>query len=152
MQRPKKLSLRDRALENGRYKIVALLVTFILWFTILGRRDFVLSKELDVEFLLPRAVFVDRVDGNKKVLVKVSGPRTALKKFMQSPGAVVVDLTKTAVRAKEVRVKSLIQNRNIEVPFGVKVVAIEPPDIEVLLRAEDGVSSPSSSGAPADGL
>ena len=144
MQRPRKLSLRDRALENGRYKIVALLVTFILWFTILGRRDFVLSKELDVEFLLPRAVVVDRVEGAKKVLVKVSGPRTALKKFMQSPGAVVVDLTKTNVRDKETRVKSLIQNRNIEVPFGVKVVAIEPPDIEVLLKMEEATATPAT--------
>lgn len=136
MGKPRRLSLRDRALENGRYKIVALLVTFILWFTILGRRDFVLSKELDVEFLLPRSVIVDREGSPRKILVKVSGPRTALKKFMQSPGAVVVDLTKTEVKEQDLTVRTLIQNRNIEVPFGVKVVAIDPPDIEVRLKLD----------------
>jgi hypothetical protein len=32
--------------ENFSYKMVALFISLILWLTILGRRDFVLSKKL----------------------------------------------------------------------------------------------------------
>ncbi|MBK7892579.1 MAG: hypothetical protein IPJ84_17540 [Bdellovibrionales bacterium] len=43
-------SWKDSLFENGIYKIVSLVVTLILWVTILGRRDFVLTKDMDVEF------------------------------------------------------------------------------------------------------
>lgn len=92
-----------------------------------------LTKDMDVEFLLPSHTVMQTLGGERKVSVKVSGPRTALKKFAQSPGSVTFDLTKSEVRAKDTKVKAVIQMKNIEVPFGVKVVAIEPDSIEVVL-------------------
>jgi hypothetical protein len=126
-------SWRDRIFENGSYKLVSLFVTLILWVTILGRRDFMLTKDMDVEFLLPKATVIESKQGERKVSVKVSGPRTALKKFGQSPGSITFDLTKAEVTEKNTRVKTVIQTKNIEVPFGVKVVSIDPPDLEVIL-------------------
>lgn len=124
---------KDRIFENGSYKLVSLFVTLILWVTILGRRDFMLTKDMDVEFLLPKATVIESKQGERKISVKVSGPRTALKKFGQSPGSITFDLTKAEVTEKNTKVKTVIQTKNIEVPFGVKVVSIDPPDLEVIL-------------------
>lgn len=124
---------RNWILENGSYKLVSLFVTLILWVTILGRRDFVLTKDLDIEFLLPKDVQMESVRGEKRVSVKVSGPRTALKRFAQAPGSITVDLTRVDVTERNMRLTSEIQTKNIEVPFGVKVVSIAPNAVDVVL-------------------
>lgn len=129
----KKATWKSWIFENGSYKLVSLFVTLILWVTILGRRDFMLTKDMDVEFLLPKAASMGMKQGERKVSVKVSGPRTALKKFSQSPGSITFDLTKSDVPEKNTHIKTVIQTKNIEVPFGVKVVSIDPPSIEVVL-------------------
>src|SRR4051812_1059123 len=83
---------KEWVFENGSYKLVALFVTLILWVTILGRRDFVLSKDVDIEFIIPPAISIAKTDGAHRVTVKVSGPRMALKKFAQNPGTITIDL------------------------------------------------------------
>jgi YbbR domain-containing protein len=114
--------------ENGSYKLVALFVTLILWVTILGRRDFVLSKDMDIEFLLPRSIAVaSNVD--RRVTVKVSGPRMALKKFAQNPGTITVDLGKAQLG----QVRAVISARAVDVPFGVKVLSVSPDVLNVNL-------------------
>lgn len=124
---------KDYIFENGSYKLVSLFVTLILWVTILGRRDFMLTKDMDIEFLLPKTAVLELNQGERKVSVKVSGPRTALKKFAQSPGSITFDLTKADVPEKNTKIRTVIQTKNIEVPFGVKVVTIDPPTLDVLL-------------------
>ena len=126
---------RNKVLENGSYKLVALFVTLILWVTILGRRDFVLSKDMDIEFLLPRAIAVAETNRERHVTVKVSGPRVALKKFAQNPGAITIDLGR---QAEPGPIKAVITPRNVEVPFGVKVISITPDVISVHLIASHG--------------
>ncbi len=139
---------KDYIFENGSYKLVSLFVTLILWVTILGRRDFMLTKDMDVEFLLPPNAVMQSARGERKISVKVSGPRTALKKFAQSPGSITFDLTKSEVEQRNTKVKAVIQVKNIEVPFGVKVVSIDPDSIDVILspievsaKADDAAST-----------
>jgi YbbR domain-containing protein len=114
--------------ENGSYKLVALFVTLILWVTILGRRDFVLSKDVDLEFLLPRHMVIAE-NINRQVDVKVSGPRMALKKFAQNPGTIVIDLGQSHLGPN----RAVISPKNVEVPFGVKVLAVTPDVINITL-------------------
>lgn len=123
-----KAEWKSWVVENGSYKLVALFVTLILWVTILGRRDFVLSKEVDLEFLLPKNLVISQ-QINRKVSVKVSGPRTALKKFGQNPGAITIDLA----QSKQGTNKAVITPKNVEVPFGVKVISVTPDVIQVTL-------------------
>ncbi len=123
---------KNRILENGSYKLVALFVTLILWVTILGRRDFVLSKDMDIEFLLPRSIAVAETNRERHVTVKVSGPRIALKKFAQNPGTITIDLGR---QAEPGPIKAVITPRNVEVPFGVKVLSVSPDVISVQLIA-----------------
>ncbi len=115
-------------LENGSYKLVALFVTLILWVTILGRRDFILSKDVDVEFLLPKnMVIAENID--RRVIVKVSGPRIAIKRFSQNPGTITLDLARAHIGNNRV----VITAKNVEVPFGVKVISVTPDLISVAL-------------------
>jgi YbbR domain-containing protein len=135
---------KNKLLENGSYKLVALFVTLILWVTILGRRDFVLSKDMDIEFLLPRSIAVAETNHERHVTVKVSGPRVALKKFAQNPGTITIDLGR---QAEPGPIKATITPRNVEVPFGVKVLSVTPETITVHL-----VAAPAADGAaPAQG-
>jgi YbbR domain-containing protein len=120
--------LKSLIFENGSYKLVALFVTLILWITILGRRDFVLSKDVDLEFLLPKQMVIAETI-NRKVSVKVSGPRVALKKFAQNPGTITVDLARSPLGPN----RAFITSRNVEVPFGVKVLSVNPEVINVTL-------------------
>jgi hypothetical protein len=140
---------KDWIFENGSYKLVSLFVTLILWVTILGRRDFMLTKDVDVEFLIPKSVVMESSRGERKISVKVSGPRTALKKFAASPGSVTFDLTKAEVPEKGTKVKTPILMKNIEVPFGVKVVSIDPEALEVVLSPVS--QEPGSQGAGSQG-
>ncbi|MEK7357114.1 MAG: hypothetical protein AAB250_11745 [Bdellovibrionota bacterium] len=135
---------KNLILENGSYKLVALFVTLILWVTILGRRDFVLTKDMDVEFLLPRAIAVADGGRERKVTVKVSGPRMALKKFAQNPGTITIDLGR---QAEVGAVRAVITSRNVEVPFGVKVISVNPDTINVNLVE----ASPDPTRAPREG-
>jgi YbbR domain-containing protein len=137
-------SWKDWILENGSYKLVALFVTLILWVTILGRRDFTLSKDMDIEFLLPRAIAVAQA-GDHHVTVKVSGPRMALKKFAQNPGTITVDLG----RAQPGTVTAKISPRSIDVPFGVKVLSVSPETVSVtLIESSSAEEPPASAGSP----
>ena len=130
--------------ENGSYKLVALFVTLILWVTILGRRDFVLSKDMDIEFLLPRAVAIAPAPGAKEldrhVTVKVSGPRMALKRFAQNPGTITIDLAKSQPGP----VQAIITPRSVEVPFGVKVLSVTPNVVAATLKSTDGEGASES--------
>jgi hypothetical protein len=130
--------------ENGSYKFVALFVTLILWVTILGRRDFVLSKDMDVEFLLPRSIAIAQHDVERRVTVKVSGPRVALKKFAQNPGTITIDLIKSQLGP----IRAVISPRNVEVPFGVKVISVNPDIINLTLitAGEDGQDRNTNQG------
>ncbi len=131
--------------ENGSYKLVALFVTLILWITILGRRDIVLSKEMDIEFLLPRSVAVAPASGNdRRVVVKVSGPRMALKRFAQNPGTITIDLSKSGTGA----VQAVITPRSVEVPFGVRVLSVTPSVVSVTLVQAGTEDADPAAGRP----
>lgn len=121
--------VKDWIFENGSYKLVALFVTLILWVTILGRRDFVLSKEMDVQFMMPAGLTISRTDIAQRITVKVSGPRMALKKFAQDPGTITVDL----MNSRSGKVEAVITPPSVKVPFGLKVLSVNPDVIQVTL-------------------
>lgn len=123
-----KVRVKDLVFENFSYKMVSLFIALILWLTILGRRDFTLTKSIEVE-MIPgnsQAVISQSVDAIK---VKVSGPRTALKKFMDSGiGQLMsVDISKLGEGDLDVQVPV----RQIDVPFGVKIISVKPSVIRV---------------------
>lgn len=118
----------DSLTENFSYKVVALFISLILWLTILGRRDFVLSKNVEVELLTaPHTQVVAQTTDHIKV--KVSGPRAALKKFMESSLSQTISLD-ISQRGEGVVYVDIPLNK-IEVPLGVKILGIRPNQIQV---------------------
>ena len=114
--------------ENLSYKIVALFISLILWLTILGRRDFVLSKDIDVELLTAVGTQVVAQTADH-VKIKVSGPRTALKKFMEGSSSQSISLDISQKGEGVIPVD--IPVNKIEVPLGVKILGIRPNQIQV---------------------
>lgn len=120
---------RSFVLENLSYKMVALFIALILWITILGRRDFVMTKTVEVDLLTaPGYTVVSQTSDSIKV--KVNGPRTALKKFIDSAGShsIALDISDRGAGSVDVTVPP----QRIEVPFGVKIIGIRPN----VIRAE----------------
>ena len=114
--------------------MVALFIALILWLTILGRRDFTLTKNIEVELVTAsnQIVVGQSVD---HVKVKVSGPRTALKRFMDSglSQLVSVDVSKKA----DGDVDMEIPVNKIDVPFGVKVISVKPSSVKARLSTKE---------------
>ncbi len=122
-----KIDLKELVTENFSYKVVSLLIALILWVTILGRRDFSLTKTMDVE-VIPGAHQIISQISTDSVRVKVSGPRTALKKFMETGMSQLITVDISQFPPGEFEVD--IPIRQIDVPFGVKVISIKPSVIK----------------------
>lgn len=130
----RKISIRDIIMENLSYKVVALFIALVLWITILGRRDFVLTKNIEVEFQVGagRTVVSQSIE---QVRVKVSGPRNSLRRFIDSGVSqlLTIDLSRLNDGAHEVEVPI----DKIDVPFGVKVQSVRPATIRVQLKTDE---------------
>lgn len=123
-----KRKLRAFLTENLSYKMVSLFIALILWITILGRRDFVVAKQIDVELIPPpgHGISYQSADAIK---VKVSGPRTALRRFIENGVSQVVTLDLTSKSKGRFEVE--VPRGRVDVPFGVKLVSVNPEKIEV---------------------
>lgn len=115
--------------ENFSYKLVALFISLILWLTILGRRDFVMTKNIDIDLVTGAGQSVT-AQTTDQIKVKVSGSRTALKKFMDSSYSqtIPIDISKRGEGVLDIE----IPLSKIEIPMGVKVLSVRPS----VIRAE----------------
>lgn len=117
--------------HNWSYKLVSFMVAIILWLTILGRRDFVLNKTMDLDLYVgARKVLASQ--STETVKVKVSGPRNALRKFLQNSlnNSLSVDLSRLPVGVSEIE----IPISRIELPVGVRLMGIKPEKIRIEIR------------------
>jgi YbbR domain-containing protein len=125
--------------ENFSYKVVALFISLILWLTILGRRDFVLSKNIDVDLITaPGTQVVAQTTDHIKV--KVSGPRSSLKKFLES--SLSQNITLDISQKGEGVVYVDIPINKIEVPLGVRILGIRPNQIQAEVVKVKGQGQP----------
>ena len=77
--------LKESFFANASYKLVALFISLILWMSILGQRDFVVTKEVEIEFNLKTGYMISSQSVDK-VKVKLSGAQILLKKFKVTIG------------------------------------------------------------------
>jgi YbbR domain-containing protein len=123
--------VRGLFFENISYKLISLLIALILWITILGRRDFVVSRKMELE-LVTAAGLVVKEQSVDQIKIKVSGPRTALRRFVENGvnQVVTIDL---AQRPEGTFVVEIPRSK-VDLPFGVKLVSMTPSNIEVKLE------------------
>ena len=112
--------------ENFSYKLVALFVALILWVSILGRRDFVATKEIEVLFLTSNNYMVTSQSADR-IKVKISGPQPLMKKFKEKN----LNLTIDATDNKSGFFEFDIYQAMIDLPQGLRVLSIKPNSIKV---------------------
>lgn len=117
---------KETFFENGSYKLVALFISLILWLTILGRRDFVVNKDIEVDFIAAENYMVSG-QSSDKVRIKLSGPQPLLKKFKEVNQAIQVSLADKEAGLFEIDMTP----SKIEVPQGLKILSVKPSQIRV---------------------
>ena len=128
-----KMKLQNIIFDNFSYKIVALFIALVLWVTILGRRDFIISRNLDIEFHVKPGVTVAS-QSVEQVKVILSGPRASLRRFVDSGSSQIILLDVSDLHEGSHEVE--IPLRKIDVPFGVKIQSIKPTTVKVQLKDE----------------
>lgn len=118
--------------ENASYKLVALVVATVLWLTMQGRRDTVLSREVELQVLLaPNLAITNPIP--QVIKLEVSGPRVALRKLAERVEPVTVDLR----RAQPGRRVVALSRDNLSLPLGAKVVSLQPNEfLAVIVEME----------------
>jgi YbbR domain-containing protein len=130
-----KNSFKNAFTDNFSYKVVSLFIALILWMTILGRRDFTITRNIEVEFIVSDGHLISNQSANQ-VKVKVSGPRTALRRFIDSGSSQVisVDLGQRSEGNYEIE----IPTSKLDVPFGVKIQSVQPKVIQLQVGKKVG--------------
>lgn len=118
--------IKSNILDNFSYKIVALFISLILWISILNKRDYVLTKDFDVEFITSEN-YVVASQSNAQIKVKVSGSQPLLKKYRESTPLWTFDLSDKAAGFYDIDMSA----SKIEVPAGIKVIGVRPQTIRV---------------------
>src|SRR5690606_21964357 len=115
--------------ENLSYKIVALLITLILWVLIFTSKEAGMDKSLPVQYNIPEEmVLMNRLPSEVKF--RILGSRLALKKVSEDDDPLVIDLSTAREGVSTIRIHS----ENINLPANSKVVSIMPPMITVRLE------------------
>lgn len=114
---------RSSLFDNGSYKIVALVVALVLWVTMQGRRDKVLSREIEMQVLLPPQMAITNPIP-QAVKLEISGPRVALKKFEERNEPYIVDMGSARPGRQLVR----LTKDGLSLPLGAKLISIQPQE------------------------
>jgi YbbR domain-containing protein len=123
-------SWRDLVFENGIYKVIALIITMILWVTVLSRRDVILTKAVDVDFVTgDRLVLLN--DPRPSVEFRIAGSRIAMKKLEnQVIDPLQIDLSSVDPGRRVIS----IPDNSLVLPLGAKVVGISPSRLTIDLQ------------------
>lgn len=120
--------IENYILNNWKMKSYALGVSLVLWFVILGQRSLVVTRVVNVEYLVAAGSIVqDSVD---KITLTISAKRSVLQSFQAQNHAPVVDLRGLPPGAKRIPLKM----DSIELPLGAKLINIEPKVITLYLK------------------
>ncbi len=115
---------------NLSYKVVSLFIALILWVTVLGRRDFTVTRNLEVDFLVNSGQVLTK-QSSEHVKIRVIGPKLALRKFINTEPTQVITLDLSSYTPGTYDVG--IPLNKVEVPFGVKAISIQPSQIQVTI-------------------
>ena len=119
----------EQIVSNWLYKLVAFLVALSIWVNSNYRRDATFWRNIDIEFILkPDHVITNLAE--RVVRVKVSGPRSSLKKMSQSSQVITKNLTGESTGFKHIDIKP----SDINLPTGIKLISINPTGFDVEIK------------------
>jgi YbbR domain-containing protein len=116
--------------NNWLYKLVALVVALAIWLTTLyGQKNAILIRSMELDFLM-RPNFVAKQFHEKYVQIEVEGPRHLLNKFSQSANVITINLTNETEGEKKIAIRP----SDVNLPIGLKLVSLSPPEIDVMIQ------------------
>jgi hypothetical protein len=125
--------LAEQIKHNSVYKIVALVVASAIWMTtLLGRKDTILVRNMEIEFLTRPGLIAVPVDG-RELQIRVAGPRTQLQKFSQMGKMLTVQLRDVNPGMNSVK----IEKEDVQLPLGVKLISVKPPVLKVDIKSSN---------------
>lgn len=107
--------------ENVSYKLVALFISFVLWISILSRRDFVATKEVELNLITGQGYSVSSQSADR-IKIKISGSQPLMKKYKNLIENLSIDVSD---RSEGIYDIDIIPQR-FEVPQGMKVLSVRP--------------------------
>jgi len=118
--------IKRLGVEHLGFKILALIITLILWITVIGQKDMTIHQKISVQFLVPSEYKIEG-SNEKMVEVKVEGPRPILKRFMDKywPTTLVIPIREPRVGPNSVE----IPVSYLQLPTEIKVLSIIPREV-----------------------
>ncbi|MBC7458576.1 MAG: hypothetical protein H7235_09875 [Bdellovibrionaceae bacterium] len=111
--------------DNMSYKLVSLFIAFVLWISILGRRDFVATQEVEINFVSAPGYSI-LSQSHDRVKIKISGQQPQMKKYKDKIQVINVDVTD-----KESGIYDMdIMASRFELPAGLRILNIRPNSIK----------------------
>ncbi len=109
---------------NMSYKLVSLFIAFVLWLSILGRRDFVSTEDVEIN-LIPAQGYSVLVQ-NERVKVKISGPQTLMKRYKDKIQVMNVDVSDKSEGFYNIDIMA----SRFDLPQGIKIINIRPQSVK----------------------
>jgi hypothetical protein len=107
------------------YKLVSLFIAFVLWISILGRRDFVATQEVEVNFK-SAVEYSILSQSSDRVKIKISGPQPLMKKYRDKIRVLDIDVTDKEPGFYDM---DILASR-FELPTELRILNIRPNSIK----------------------
>ena len=135
MIKSSKDTFSEQVLSNGAYRIVALIASVILWLTVLGRKEAVITREMPLKLIMKPSVTAV-YDTSMKLTLKVAGERKIIKEFVDKEEALIIDLKDRGPGIYSIP----LSLANLKLPRGVRLLSLNPQEMEVEIesRNDDG--------------
>lgn len=111
--------------DNLSYKLVSLFIAFVLWISILGRRDFVATQEVEVNFISAPGYSI-LSQSTDRVKIKISGQQPLMKKYKDKIQIINVDVTDKMQGIYDMD----IMTSHFDLPQGLRILNIRPNAIK----------------------
>lgn len=113
--------VRTLLFENTSYKLVALFISFVLWISILSRRDYVANFEVELNFVTASGYSIAS-QSSDKIKLKISGQQPLMKKYKDHLQTLSIDV---GDRTEGVYDIDILASR-FDIPQGIKILSIRP--------------------------
>jgi len=112
--------------EHLGYRILALLITLILWVTVVSQKEIVSTQTVLVQFLVPSEYQIQGAN-ELNVRVQIEGPRPIVKRFFDKhwPSNIVIPIREPRVGTNTVEI--LVSY--LQLPTEIKVLSISPREV-----------------------
>lgn len=114
--------------ENIGYKVLATLITLILWVSVMGRGDYVVNRTVKINLRYPDQFELVH-QSVKEVQIKLEGPRNRLLQYTGSSEDHPLEFN--IEHPTEVPVDLPVSFEQLEIPAGIKLLSIRPNYLRV---------------------